>query len=301
MAPAIAAGATHEIADLDVPVHYARWVGPAGRTFVLVHGLGGSHVNWLPVAPRLAELGTTLAIDLPGSGTTPRGDRPATITANRALLSRFLGDVVGGPAVLVGSSMGGGISLLQTAVDPASVSAVIATASIWPPLWTSPASPAVAGTFLAYGGRLSGDLMMRVRYRLVSPERIVRIGLQMVAADPASIPREVVRAQEISIEQQARDPGSADALLEGARSILHLYRRRERFRRILDAVEASRVPVLVLHGRHDAFVPVANAMRAWADHPSWGLHVFADVGHAPQLEAPERWTERVRGWLDARS
>src|SRR5438445_473665 len=38
------------------PVHYREWPGH-GPTFVLVHGLGGSSVNWALVAPRLAGRG----------------------------------------------------------------------------------------------------------------------------------------------------------------------------------------------------------------------------------------------------
>ena len=297
MGPAIAAGATHEICELDVPVHYARWEGPDERTFVLLHGLGGSHVNWLPVAPTLAELGTTIAVDLPGAGTTPRGDARATLPADRRLLSAFLSERVGAPAILVGSSMGGGIALLQAAAEPASVAGVVATASIWPPRWTSPASPVVTGTFLAYWGKRTGDAMMRMRFRTMSPERIVRLGLHLIATDPDAIPRDVVRAQEITIEQQRLDPDAGEALLEGARSILGLYRRRGRFRAVLDRVDASGVPVLVVHGRDDAFVPFANAARAAEDHPGWTFRTVPGVGHAPQLEWPERWLAEVRGWV----
>ena len=42
-------------ADLDGPVHYVEWDGPPGRTLVLVHGLGGSLLSWLAVAPGLAR------------------------------------------------------------------------------------------------------------------------------------------------------------------------------------------------------------------------------------------------------
>src|SRR5215218_9076933 len=40
--------------DLDGPVHYIDFGGPDdGRTVVLVHGLGGSHLNWDLLAPLL--------------------------------------------------------------------------------------------------------------------------------------------------------------------------------------------------------------------------------------------------------
>ena len=39
--------------DVRGPLHFLE--GGSGPPIVLVHGLGGSHVNWFAVAPRLAE------------------------------------------------------------------------------------------------------------------------------------------------------------------------------------------------------------------------------------------------------
>ena len=83
-------------ADLDGPVHYVDF-GGTGRPIVLVHGLGGSHLNWLPVGERLAAHGRVLAIDLAGHGRTPSLGRTATVGANTRLLGRFLAVVAGRP------------------------------------------------------------------------------------------------------------------------------------------------------------------------------------------------------------
>ncbi len=40
--------------------------GGTGDLIVLVHGLGGSLENWDAIGPRLAEIGHTVAMDLPG-------------------------------------------------------------------------------------------------------------------------------------------------------------------------------------------------------------------------------------------
>ena len=37
--------------DIGGPVHYRQWDAPDSLTFVCVHGLGGSLLNWLSVAP----------------------------------------------------------------------------------------------------------------------------------------------------------------------------------------------------------------------------------------------------------
>src|SRR5438309_11835033 len=98
--------------DLDGPVHVADF-GGAGPTMVLVHGLGGSHANWLAVGPALAAHARVLAPDLPGFGRTPLAGRSARVRANVELLDRLLDAVDGRPAVLVGNSMGGLIAMME--------------------------------------------------------------------------------------------------------------------------------------------------------------------------------------------
>ena len=50
--------------DVEGPVHYREWDGPDELTFVLVHGLGGSHLSWTSVAPQLSRHGRVLVPDL---------------------------------------------------------------------------------------------------------------------------------------------------------------------------------------------------------------------------------------------
>src|SRR5438270_188534 len=94
-------------ADLGGPVHYADF-GGAGSPLVFVHGLSGSPLNWLAVAPRLAETHRVFAIDLIGHGKTPLAGRPATLANHRRLLDAVIERVAAAPAVLVGPSTGGG-------------------------------------------------------------------------------------------------------------------------------------------------------------------------------------------------
>ena len=57
-------------------MHYVDFGGPDdGPTIVLVHGLGGSHLNWDLLAPRLTPHARVLALDLPGFGRSEPGDR----------------------------------------------------------------------------------------------------------------------------------------------------------------------------------------------------------------------------------
>ncbi|MFN2543257.1 MAG: alpha/beta fold hydrolase, partial [Actinomycetota bacterium] len=168
--------------DLDGPVHFREWDGPEGLTFVCVHGLGGSLLNWLAVAPRLAERGRVVAIDLVGFGKTPREGRSAGIKANRQLLSRFMDVETRGPVVLVGNSMGGAISVLQAALEPGSAEGLVLTSPALPWGRGGRPDPMVVAAFAMYQLPGVGERFMRERAKRLGPERLVRETLGLCCA-----------------------------------------------------------------------------------------------------------------------
>jgi pimeloyl-ACP methyl ester carboxylesterase len=280
--------------DLDGPVHYVEWEGPAERTFVLVHGLGGSLLSWLAVAPGLARHGRVLALDLPGFGRTERNGRRSRLSDLRATVSMFVDEVAEGPVVLVGNSMGGGISMLEAALEPKAVQALVLSNSVFP--WRRGAFPApiVMLGFALYELPRVGEWASRQRLTRLEADRAVRLGLRIITADPSTIPDDLVR---LHVEQLVRLQGDADAgpaFLEAARSLLALGRRRDVVRWIVDAVSC---PVLVIHGREDRLVPLGFAMGALEMRPDWEFRLIPKVGHVPQMEAPQRWISAVEDWL----
>ncbi len=281
--------------DLDGPVHYVEWEGPPERTFVLVHGLGGSLLSWLAVAPGLARHGRVLALDLPGFGRTERNGRRSRVSDLRATVSGFVKQVAGGPVVLVGNSMGGGISMLEAALEPKAVQALVLSNSVFP--WKRGAFPApiVMLGFALYELPRVGEWASRQRLTRLEADRAVRLGLRLITADPSSIPEDLVR---LHVEQLVRLRGEADAgpaFLEASRSLLALGRRREVVRWIVDAVSC---PVLVIHGREDRLVPLGFAMGALEMRPEWAFRLIPKVGHVPQMEAPQRWLSAVEDWIE---
>jgi pimeloyl-ACP methyl ester carboxylesterase len=190
--------------------------------------------------------------------------------------------------------MGGGISMLEAALEPDSVEGLVLSNSVFP--WVRGATPApiVMLGFGMYQLPRIGEWASRQRLSALEADRAVRMGLRIVAADPGTIDPELVRAH---IEQLARlqgDPDAGAAFLEAARSLLALGRRPEAARWILDAI---RCPVLVIHGREDRLVPLRYAEAALAGHPGWEMRLLPKVGHIPQMEAPERWLGAVGNWL----
>ena len=56
-------------------------------------------------------------------------------------------------------------------------------------------------------------------------------------------------------------------------------------------------PVLLLHGERDRLVPVRLAREAARRNPQWRLETLPDIGHVPQLEAPDDVADRIIDWL----
>ena len=152
---------------------------------------------------------------------------------------------------------------------------------------------AVMAAFGLYNLPRVGEAFVGARLRRMSPERSVRIGLSMIAADPRAIPEEVVGLIVDLYRDRRYDPDATRAFLDATRSLLRLGRKPAVARRALDAVSC---PVLLLHGRRDRFVPAAFAEAELVRHPEWRGRFFPDLGHAPQMEAPGRWLAEVADW-----
>jgi pimeloyl-ACP methyl ester carboxylesterase len=60
---------------------------------------------------------------------------------------------------------------------------------------------------------------------------------------------------------------------------------------------AADLPVLVVWGVEDTWIPVERAHRLAARIPGARLHLVPDAGHLIQLDAPERLTAALAGWL----
>jgi pimeloyl-ACP methyl ester carboxylesterase len=280
-------------ADAGGPVAYREWEGPPGTTFVLLHGLGGSHLNWVEVAPGLAGLGRVLAPDLPGFGRSPRAGRRTRLMDSRAALSGFLDAVGAGPVIVAGNSMGGVIGFLEAAVEPDRVRGLVATSSVYP--W-SPGGrphPLVMGTFALYDSRWLGERIVAGRRRALDPEALVAISLRLLTVDPGRVPDDVVRLQVELLRETRDDPDFPISFVEAARSVVRYVRDPSIGRRAMDAVGS---PVLVIHGREDRFVPAAFAEAALASHPTWRGRILPSVGHVPHMEAAARWLAEVAEW-----
>ena len=294
----------------DPPVHWIEFspgevtaapeaaAGPAaappGPPIVFVHGLGGSHLNWCLIGPQLAAGRRAFALDLHGFGLTPGTRGNSTVQDNARLLDRFVREVTGTPVILVGNSMGGLISLLQTTAAPDTVAGLVLIDPALP-LPRQALDRQVAGSFLMYSIPGLGELYLKVAQSRQTPQLAVRRLTELCFADPARADPVMQTASiALAAERQAvrhRD----ESLLAAARSLMRVV---GHSRRYFARMAAVGVPVLLIGGTADRLVPVAAVRRAAARNPGWESVILPGVGHTPQLEVPGQVTGILTDWLD---
>lgn len=280
--------------DLDGPTHYRDYGGPAdGPVLVCVHGLGGSSLNWAAMAPYLTDTYRILAPDLAGHGRTRSLGRSTDVPANTGLVARFLEQVVGGPAVVAGNSMGGMLALHLAAQRPDLVSGLVLVDPAVPFVVGRP-DPLVAAAFASYSIPGVARMSMAARRRAMTPERAAQFLLDLCCVDSSRIPTDVVDAHVAEVRER-RDHDTADTdFLAAARSVVRTSALRIAYRDTMRRVQA---PVLLLHGTGDRLVPLTAAEAAARLQPEWSFVVLHDVGHAPQLEVPEDTAWVIGDWL----
>jgi pimeloyl-ACP methyl ester carboxylesterase len=290
-------GGQSRLAELNGPTHWVDFGGPAGGPpFVLVHGLGGSHLNWLRIAPELAQRRRTVAIDLAGFGLTRPAGRSSSVPANTGLLDRFLDLLDAGPAILVGNSMGGMIALRQAASRPASVAGLVLLDPSLPVpgLHRHRPDPLVALRFALFATPvLGGQLLARSRQRMTDRQLVDRV-LGLCLVDPSVLPEQVLDAAIRLAGIRRRFPEADSAFLDAARSLIRVLANPIRYRQLIARVQA---PVLLIHGERDRLVPVAAARTVAAARPDWQSVLLPEIGHTPQLECPELMLDQLTGWL----
>lgn len=275
------------------PVHVAEF-GGEGPPFVLLHGLGGSHLNWMRLGPLLAERGRVIAPDMAGFGRTAPAGRRTTVGANARLVSRLLETWAGGPAILVGNSMGGLISLLVAVSHPEQVAGLVL---LDPAIPVAPGVPRERQVTMAFAAQMVpgiGEAFVRRRFRRLGPEGMVRETFRMSCTDPARVPPEVVEAHVDLARWRSTTPWANASVLSASRSMLALILQRPRFRALVRRVQA---PTLLAQGMDDRLITVASALLVARSRPDWTFRPLPGIGHIPHLEDPELTATAIREWL----
>jgi pimeloyl-ACP methyl ester carboxylesterase len=257
-----------------------RVVGdPANPPMLLLHGIGRSLEDWAPQYPRLAASHRVIALDIPGFGFSARSPEPTTLQVlARGVLETL--DSLGEqrPLHVVGNSLGGAIALQLLVLDPQRVASLVLVNS-------AGFDAAVALPLRLLRLPVLGPLATR-RTTRVSALLIER----MLYADP----KLATKARIDHALAIARQPDAGTTMLETARSLLTVRGIKPGWRSELIAAAAKHPrPTLIIWGDRDRILPPHHLGSARRLLPHAQTHMFANIGHAPQIECPDEFASRV--------
>lgn len=251
---------------------------------LLVHGVGGSMEAWHRNVGAFAARHQVFAVDLPGSGCTERPPLyPAdTLGLFADFLCQFLDATAVDQAVLIGSSLGGAVSIECALRYPERVRALVLVGS--------------SGFTTQVGWPLRIASLPLVGEQLTRPNRKnTARSLRAIVANP-----DVVTDDEIDAAYAlACLPGAQQAFLDMLRVYCTIFGvSRNEVRRILDSLPRIRPSVLLVWGEHDRILPVASAHAALARLPNARLVVMEGCGHVPFVEKPDEFNQLVERFIE---
>ena len=255
---------------------------------VLVHGLGGSAINWGPLAFRLRADVDAYAIDLPGYGSSPPRDGH-TLTSHAIALAAYLQAAHREPVHLVANSMGGLVSVLVAARRPDAVRSLLLISPAMPRLARVPRDAALLALMAL--PRL-GERML-ARSAAADPEAVFRQIASVIYGEPERIDPDWF---EVAVAERRRlnaQPYASEVFLGTLRSLVGAYLWPWP---VWQEVSRLTMPVRVVYGGRDRLV--AEASRQWrAALPSVQLTHLPSSGHVAMMERPDLVTELVREHL----
>lgn len=266
----IAAGASAHVWD-------TKDENSSGPCIVLLHGYLETMYVFNELIDALKSRYRIITLDLPGHGLTDSA--PADASGERVNSLSFCGDVVAGvlqkcgveKAVLVGHSMGGYVTL-QTLRD----------------------HPEVAKAALLIPSHPYPDVPEKAADRQREKE-LVRSGKLHTLAQ-VSIPKmyyeENLRRCDEKIREtvelcETHDPEGIVASIEG-------LRRRDDLQSVM--VQPP-VPLGIIHGDHDLFLPMAMAEKLKEEFPKVWMRLIPATGHNPFIENQEAFVDAFDAFM----
>jgi pimeloyl-ACP methyl ester carboxylesterase len=256
----------------------------SGPPLLLVHGHEQSATSWRWVIPVLARTHRVLALSLPGHGDSAPAVGGYAPGADLApLVADFLDTLRVGPLHVVGNSVGGAVVLRLALADPARVRTLTLVDSAGlgrevHPLLALDTLPMIGELAIMISRMPGGDVGR------------TSMSTAMLFAQPSRVPAEFFTEQHAL----GRRPGQLEASTAMARALFDANGQREV---LLENLPTLTMPTLVVWGGCDYVLPASHAEAAVGRLPQGRLALFADCGHLPHVECPDRFASVLSEWL----
>ena len=277
---------------------------PGAEAVLLVHGLGGSSLNWTDLTdvlrqPSVEAGGPDLAceaIDLPGFGYSPApADGDYSVNAHAAAVIALISQRGYWPVHLVGNSLGGAVCTRVAARRPDLVQTLTLI---------SPALPDLRPRLLPLRLGLActpglGTWVMH-RFRRLPAETRTMMTLRDVYWDPGVMHPKRRDAEVMELLRRDALPYASQALISSARGLIAEYARQGPGSLWHDAARVT-APTLVIHGSHDKLVNPAASSRAARIFGNARVVLLPRTGHVAMMERPDRVAREMRELIAASS
>lgn len=253
----------------------------AGPPVILVPP-GGSHANiWRYNVEALARRHEVWIVDMPGSGYTAKPESfPYTHAAYARFLAHFMDRFRLGQAVVAGQSLGGTVALTFALDYPQRTAGIVLIdAGGYPIAGKGP--PAI----------LRHAFSNAVVMSFASYPATIRTVFGYLYNDPRPFQRDAALIRETS--DYLRTPQARAAFFWMQKGLNFDFALPDPTR-----IRQVRAPTLVLWGRQDRVVPVANAARFASDIPGARIRVIDQAGHSVHEERPQIVNVEIERFLD---
>ena len=260
-------------------VHYR--VQGKGPVLVLLHGMASSLHTWEGWVAVLEKEYTVVTLDLPGWGLTGPDPQKRYRTADQVdFLKAFTSQLGLTRFFLGGNSMGGNFAWNYALRYPADVLGLI--------LVDAAGAPPVKAQ---QGGRPSYFSVVETPvlsgyFSKATPKAVFRSLLKQVYADDTKLTPALVDRYYTLMRRE----GNRQAFIDRA------AQRDGQTNRFAD-LKTLELPVLILWGAKDSWIPVSDAHRFLKQLPHASLVVFEHLGHVPMEEDPATTVQPVVHWL----
>ena len=246
---------------------------------VLLHGSAASLHTWDGWTQALSKQRRVIRFDLLGFGLTgPAPDADYSLQRYTRFVGAVLDALKLNRVVLAGNSLGGQVAWATALAFPQRVERLILVDA---------AGYAFRSQSVPIGFRIARLPGIKRLMENVLPRNLIEASLKNVYGKPAAVTRELIdRYYEL-------------ARREGNRRALAQRFEQNRPGQLADRIPTLHLPVLILWGARDRLVPLENGEHFKRDIPGSELLVFADLGHVPQEEDPQRTVQAVVSFIAA--
>jgi pimeloyl-ACP methyl ester carboxylesterase len=131
-----------------------------------------------------------------------------------------------------------------------------------------------------------GELLVRL-----IKDPLFKIGIRQGLVHKERLTPELLRA--------FADPFSGRAGRDALLRVLRWGRPQVVFKEYPRIIKSIQVPTLILHGRHDPYIPLAHALRLNQDIPGSKLVIIEDGAHFLPIDTPQQVAQEINGFIDS--